>query len=311
MGNGLKLLLVAAVALPLFAQKSYTPPRTADGQPDLQGFWTNATLTPFERPPELGNKAFFTDAEAAAYEKQLRDTANRDKRESSAETDVGRAYNEFWFSRGDNIVGTRRTSLVIDPPDGRIPALTPAAQKRQNDTRAYNAQHPADGPENRSLAERCILWPVAGPPMVPGAYNNNYQIIQSPGYVTILIEMIHDARIIPLDGRPHLPSNMRQWMGDSRGHWDGTTLVVETTNFSDKTNYRGATQNMKLTERFTRVSPGEIRYEFTVDDPAAFTKPWTVQIPMTKAEGPIIEYACNEGNYGMAGILSGARAQEK
>ena len=298
-------------ALAVFIAAALLGSAPAAGQADLQGYWSTATLTPLERPAELANKAFFTEAEAAAYEKQLLQTTNRDRRDGNSEVDVGRAYNEFWFSRGDHIVPTLRTSLVIDPPDGRIPALTPEARTRQTETRSYTAQHPADGPESRSLAERCILWPTAGPPMLPGGYNNNYQILQGPGYVVIVVEMIHDACIIPLDGRPHLPSSVRQWMGDSRGHWEGTTLVVETTNFSDRTNFRGATANMKLVERFTRSNAGTILYEFTVNDPAAFTKPWTAQIPMRKMEEPILEYACHEGNYGMEGILAGARAEAK
>jgi hypothetical protein len=281
------------------------------GQPDLQGYWSSATLTPLERPAELAGKPFLTEQEAAAYEKQLLQTGNRDRREANAETDVGRAYNEFWFERGNKVVGTRRTSLIVDPPDGRIPPLMPEAQKRADAARAYARQHPADGPEDRGLPERCLLWPTAGPPMLPGGYNNNYQIIQSPGYVVILVEMIHDVRIIPLDGRPHLGSSVRQWMGDSRGHWEGKTLVVDTTDFNGKARFRGADEKMHLTERFTRADPDTLLYEFTVDDPTAFTKPWSAQVPMRKSEGPIFEYACHEGNYGMEGILGGARAEEK
>jgi len=281
------------------------------GQPDLQGYWSSATLTPLERPAELAGKPFLTEQEAAAYEKQLLQTGNRDRREANAETDVGRAYNEFWFERGNKVVGTRRTSLIVDPPDGRIPPLMPEAQKRADAARVYARQHPADGPEDRGLPERCLLWPTAGPPMLPGGYNNNYQIIQSPGYVVILVEMIHDVRIIPLDGRPHLGSSVRQWMGDSRGHWEGKTLVVDTTDFNGKARFRGADEKMHLTERFTRADPDTLLYEFTVDDPTAFTKPWSAQVPMRKSEGPIFEYACHEGNYGMEGILGGARAEEK
>ncbi len=291
--------------------KAWTPPRTADGQPDLQGIWTTATLTPLERPAELGSKQFFTPKEAAEYEAQLKKTNNRDRRDGGADVDVSRAYNEFWYSRGDHIVQTLRTSLIVDPPDGKIPALTPAAQTRQDKRAAMLREHSYDGPEYRNLAERCLLWATAGPPMLPGAYNNNYQIFQTPDYVMILVEMIHDVRIIPLDGRPHLPSRVREWLGDSRGHWEGNTLVVDTTNFTDKTNFRGADENLHLTERFTRTGPGTVMYEFTVDDPSAFTRPWRAEIPMNKAEGPILEYACHEGNYGMTGILSGARAQEK
>jgi hypothetical protein len=307
--------LVAAALLtaaPAFCQKAaYTPPRTPDGQPDLQGIWTNATITPLERPVEFANKEFLTAQEAAEYEKRVAQANNADRRDLPPDRDVGLAYNDFWYDRGTKIVGTRRTSLIVDPKDGRIPPLTPQAQKIQQDLRAAAVGHANDGPENHSLADRCILWPTAGPPMMPSFYNNNYQIVQTPGYVMIVVEMIHDARIIPLDGRPHLPPGMRQWLGDPRGHWEGNTLVVETTNFNDKTRFRGAGPNMKLTERFTRVAPDTILYEFTVDDPESFTRPWTAQIPMTKSEGPIFEYACHEGNYAMTGMLSGARAEEE
>ena len=206
---------------------------------------------------------------------------------------------------------SRRASLVVDLPDGKIPALTPEAQKRQAARAEYRRLHPADGPEDLSLNNRCILWPTAGPPMLPGAYNNNYQIVQSPDYVVIFVEMIHDARIIPLDGRPHVPQNVRLLMGDSRGRWEGNTLVVETTNFTDKTAFRGSGRNFHLIERFTRTSPDTIVYEFTANDESSFTRPWTAQIPMKKTPDPIFEYACHEGNYGMEGILRGARAEEK
>jgi hypothetical protein len=302
------------------AQAAGQTPRTADGRPDLQGIWTSATLTPLERPPELAGKATLTAAEAAAYEKQLNEQGNRDRRSGNAEIDAGGAYNEFWFDRGNKVVGTRRTSLIVDPPDGKVPPLTPQAQKKLDDDRAYAKLHPADGPENRPLAERCLLWPTAGPPMLPGAYNNNYQIVQAPGYVMIVVEMIHDVRIIPTDGRPHVPVGVRQWMGDSRGRWEGNTLVVETTNFTNKTadvgagmqraTFRGSDDKLRLIERFTRVEPNTLLYEFTVDDPTAFTKPWTAQIPMSKIPGPLFEYACHEGNYAMTGVLAGARAQE-
>jgi hypothetical protein len=303
------------------ATSKWTPPRTPDGQPDLQGIWTSATLTPLERPPEVAGKQSLTPAEASAYEKQLLQQGNRDRRDGTADTDLGRAYNEFWFDRGTKVVGSRRTSLIVDPPDGRIPPLTAPAQKRVDAERAYAAVHSFDGPEDRPLAERCILWPTAGPPMLPGAYNNNYQIVQIPGYVVILVEMIHDVRIIPLDRRPHLPQSIRQWMGDSRGHWDGNTLVVETTNFTDKTGdvgagmqratFRGSDDKLSLIERFTLVDPDTILYEFTVDDPTAFTNSWTAQLPMMRTSGPLFEYACHEGNYAMTNVLGGARGQEK
>ena len=293
------------------AAKSWTPPKTPDGQPDLQGYWTNATLTPLERPAQLASKLTLTPEEAAAYVKQAREQGNRDRRGGSAETDVGEAYNDFWFDRGTKVVGSLRTSLIVDPPDGKIPALTPEAQKRMDDTRAYNREHPADGPENRGLAERCLIWATAGPPMLPGPYNNAYQIVQNRDYVLILVEMIHDVRVIPLDGRPHLGGGVRQWMGDSRGHWEGNTLVIDTTGFSGKAPFRGSDQNLHLVERFTRTDANTIQYEFTVNDPSGFTKPWTAQIPFSRAEGPIFEYACTEGNYAMTDMLGGARAQEQ
>jgi hypothetical protein len=297
----MKVLVFVLAALPLAAQVSR----------NLEGVWTSATITPLERPADLANKQFFTKEEAVQWTRQFLQTNNRDRRDGPAQVDVGRAYNEFWFSRGDTVVPTLRTSLIIDPPDGRIPALTPDGQRRAAARAEAQRLHPADGPEDRSLAERCINWPVAGPPMIPGGYNNNYQIVQGPGYVTIVVEMIHDVRTIPTDGRPHLPANVRQWMGDPRGHWEGNTLVVDTTNFTDKTNFRGSGENLHLVERFTRTGPDQLMYEFTVNDPASFTRPWTVQIPMAKTDGPLFEYACHEGNYGMEGMLRGARQQER
>ncbi len=292
------------------ASKPWTAPRTADGQPDLQGIWSAATITPFERPAEFANKATLTEAEAKEFEKQTLERNNMDRREGGADADVSRAYNDFWWDRGTKTVKSRRTSLVIEPPDGRVPALTSAAQQRQAARAEARKLHPADGPEDRPLGERCILLGAGGTPIQPTAYNNNYQIVQAPGYAVILVEMVHDARVIPLDGRAHIDESVRQLKGDSRGHWDGDTLVVETTNFTDRTAYRGSGEHMKLTERFTRVDPETLMYEFTVSDPESFAKPWTAQIPMVKTEGPIFEYACHEGNYGMTGLLSGAREEE-
>jgi len=303
----LAAILFVALTLPAAGQ---APRRTPWGDPDLQGLWTNATITPFERPAELSGKPVLTEQEAAEYEKRTNQARDADSRAGGTEADLGRAYNQFWYDRGTKVVASRRTSLVVDPPDGRVPALTPEGQAKADARAAARKRSPADGPEDRPLAERCILWPTAGPPMLPSGYNNNYQILQTPGYVVILIEMIHDVRIIPLDGRPHAPQNIRQWMGDSRGRWDGNTLVVTTTNFTGKTNFRGANENLRLVERFTRVDGDEINYEFAVEDPSSFTKPWTAAIPMTKTDGPIFEYACHEGNYGMTNVLSGARAEE-
>jgi hypothetical protein len=311
--RALRLLTTVSCLLTplLLCSQTYNPPRTPDGQPDLQGIWTNITITPLERPAEFAGKPFMTKEEAAAYEKRVLANNNADRRDGGAEADVGRAYNDAWYDRGTKTVGTLRTSLVIDPPDGKIPPLTAERQKQMNEIRQAAVGHSTDGPENRALTERCILWPTAGPPMLPSFYNNNYQIVQAPGYVMILVEMVHDVRIIPLSNRPHLPPSVHEWMGDSRGHWEGNTLVVETTNFNDKTRFHGADENMRLVERFTRIGPDTIDYEFTVDDPSAFTKPWTAQIPMKRTEGPIFEYACHEGNYAMADMLAGARAQER
>jgi hypothetical protein len=291
--------------------KTYAPPKTPDGRPDLQGVWTNATVTPLERPADLKDKAFFTPAEAAAYAKQVVERNNADRRDGPPEADVGRAYNDAWYDRGTKVVKTLRTSLVVDPPDGRIPSMVPEAQKRQQERFAGNRGHQFDGPENRSLAERCLIWPTLGPPMLPSFYNNNYQIVQGPGYVAILSEMIHDVRIIPTDGRPHLPSHVRLWIGDSRGRWEGNTLVVDTTNFSDKTAWRGSSENLHLIERFTRTDPTTLLYEVTIEDPSTWPRPWKIEVPMQKTDGPIYEYACQEGNYAMKGMLAGARAEEK
>jgi hypothetical protein len=287
-------------------------PKTADGQPDLSGYWTNITLTPLERPANLAGKAFFTPEEAEAYAKEVVDRNNVDRRTAAGtEADVAGAYNNFWYDRGTKVVPTLRTSLIVDPSDGRIPALTPEAQKRQMDKRAESRGHAYDGPENRALSERCLVWATAGPPMLPSFYNNNYQIVQGPGTVMVLVEMIHDARMIPTDGSAHPPSNVKFWLGDPRGHWEGNTLVVESTNFSEKADFHGSDTNLRLTEKFTRTGPDSLLYEFTVNDPTAFTKPWSGQVPMRRTEGPILEYACHEGNYAMSGMLAGARAEEK
>ena len=301
---------VLLAGLPAAAQKTWTPPRTPDGKPDLQGIWNNATLTPLERPAEYAGKVTLTEKEAADFEKGVLRDVDADRRDGPVLGDVNRAYNEFWRDRG-RITPDRRTSLIIDPPDGRVPQLTPAAQKLAAERAAQSRGHEFDGPENRSLAERCLAVPNAGPPMMPANYNANYQIVQAPGYVALLSEQIHDVRIIPTDGRAHLPQDVRQLLGDSRGHWDGNTLVVETTNFTDRNGFHGSSEHMHLTERFTRTGPNTMTYEFTVDDPETFTHSWTARVPMTMAKGPLFEYACHEGNYGLEGSLAGARAAEK
>jgi hypothetical protein len=307
-------LLMIVAASPLVGQSKWAPPRTPDGQPDLQGIWNFSTITPLERPAEFTGKPFLTDAETAEYERVVMQRSNRDNRDkSSPEADVGGAYNEFWWDRGVHaarVNGKTRTSLIVDPPDGKIPDLTPAAQKRVAARAEERRLHPADGPEDRSLGERCLLF-NAGPPMLSGPYNNYVQLFQSRDHVVIFNEMIHHARVIPLDGRPHLPAAMRSWQGDPRGRWDGNTLVVETTNFTDKTNVRGSGEQLRLVERFTRADAKTLLYEFTVDDPSSFTKPWTAILPMAKTDDQIYEYACHEANYAMSGILRGARAERK
>jgi len=287
------------------------PLRTPDGKPDLQGTWSFATVTPMERPANLAGKEFFTEQEAAAYEKEVVERNNKDRRDGPAESDVSRAYNDFWWDSGTKVVKTRRTSLVIDPKDGKIPPMVPGARERQQERQAAARGHEFDGPENRPLPERCLILQGAGPPITPTAYNNNVQITQGPGYVAMLIEMGHEARIIPTDGHPHLPPDVRLWKGDSRGHWEGDTLVVETTNFSNKNSFRGSSEKMKLIERFRRADADTLIYQFTVEDPDTWARPWTVEIPVTKSQGRLFEYACHEGNYGMAGALAGARAEEK
>jgi len=294
--------------------KAWTPPRTADGQPDLQGMWTNATITPFERPRELAGKAFLTEEEAAALEREAAERRQNADERPPRPGDVGN-YNDFWFDSGTKVVSTRQTSLVVDPPDGRVP-LKPAAEKKR-DLNLTNL----DSYEFMSPWDRCI---TRGPGrMFPAGYNNAYQILQTPGYVVILQEMIHEARIIPLDGRPHVDNSVRMWTGDPRGRWEGNTLVVETTNFNDKgwiaTNgasarIRGVSHSdaLRLVERFTRTDANTISYQIIVEDPNVFNSPWTVAIPLVRDDGyQIFEYACHEGNKAIDHVLSGARAAER
>ena len=305
-------VLAFAAVVPAGGQTHGKAPRTIEGRPDLQGVWTFSTITPLERPAEFAGREFITDAEAQAYEQRIAERTNRDNRESSAEADVSSAYNEFWWDRGVHAARVRgkvRTSLIVDPPDGRLPPLTAEAQARAAARAEARQAHPADGPEDRSLGERCLLF-NAGPPMLSGPYNNFVQILQTRDHVVIHNEMIHDARVIPLDGRPHLPASVRLLQGDPRGRWDGDTLVVESTNFSDKTNVRGSGPGLRLTERFTRDGASTLLYEFTVEDPGSFTRPWTAILPMTRSDAQLYEYACHEGNYAMSGILRGARAGE-
>lgn len=291
------------------AAKRRVLPRTVYGQPDLQGVWDYRTLTPLERPREFAGKEFFTAEEAAEYERRA---AQRDDgRPPGDPRSQPSVHAVWWLDYGKRVVGTLRTSLIADPRDGRVPALTGEAQSRLASRREANrGRGPADSPEDRSLWERCITRGVPEG-MLPAGYNNNVQFIQTQDYVVIFTEMIHDARIVPLDGRPHAPTSVRSWMGDSRGRWEGDTLVVETTNFSDKATFRGSGVNLRVVERFERVSADTINYQFTVDDPSTWTRPWTVTFPLVKSDELIYEYACHEGNYGLLNILKNARAEDK
>jgi hypothetical protein len=291
--------------------KRWPAPRTLDGRPDLQGIWTNATVTPLERPRELAGKEFFTGREAAEYERRMVEQNNADRRRDDPDADLAIGYNDAWWERGTKVVSTSRTSLIVDPPNGTIPPLTPDAQAKAAARAEARRLRPADGPQDRTLADRCIVRGTSGPPMLPAGYSNNYQIVQGRDHVVILVEMIHDARIIPLDGRPHLAASVRQLMGDPRARWEGDTLVVETTNFTDKTNFRGSGEHLRVTERFTRIDEDTLLYQFTVDDPHSFTRRWSGEIPMKKADGPLFEYACHEGNLSMEYILRAARAEER
>jgi hypothetical protein len=294
------------------AAKPYTAPRTPDGQPDLQGFWTNSTYTPMERPDGV-TKEFYTVEEAIEAEKLA---AKNESEQTVPGTiaDVHYDFSQFGLDKSQSpLARNLRTSLIVDPPDGKVPPLTDEGRKRAADRAAARKAMggPNDAVENMPLGARCIIMAGAGPPMLNAGYNNNYHIVQAPGYVMILVEMIHDARLIPLDGRPEPPPHIRQWMGISRGRWEGNTLVVETTNFNGKNPFRGSSERLRVTERFTRVADDRIVYTFTVDDPATWTRPWTAEMPMQKTVGPIFEHACHEGNYGVTNTLAGARAEEK
>ena len=302
-------LLVAAASA---GAQTYEPPRLPDGKPDLQGVWDYATLTPMERPAEFADKATLTDEDVAAIVARSAQFTEflSESGTGSADTRTG-TYDEFWFDFGSGVSDDRRTSLVLDPPNGRIPDLTPVARERQAARRAYLAEHPADSWEDRNLAERCLVGFNSGPPMAPSAYNNIFQLFQTEDYVVILNEMVHDARIVPIDDRGPLDPDVRQWLGSSRGYWDGDTLVVETANFRDETNFRGVTRDLQLEERFTRADADTLLYRFTIDDPRTFERPWTAEVPVALSPNPTFEYACHEGNYGLEGILAGTRAEER
>ena len=293
--------------------------KNAIGQPDLEGVWTNDSITPLQRPAAWAGKTSLTDAEVEQLKKAsakleeggdalfgdelIIDALEGKQQSASHDTETGN-YNGFWLPNRDI---DNRTSLIIDPPDGRIPPETPAAQARRAAAIEQRRLHPADGPENRGLSERCLTF---GVPRFQAAYSSVYRIVQSPTHVVFLMETIHEARVIPMDGRPHVSDSIKQWMGDSRGHWEGDTLVVDTTNFSPKTAFMGVSNDLHLVERFTRVSANTLQYDATMSDPGTWTRPWTARILFKQTTQPLLEYACHEGNYGLFGILSGARAQE-
>jgi hypothetical protein len=311
--RALILLLVFAVMAGIAAAqaKKYTPPRTPDGQPDLQGFWTNNSYTSLERPRNV-TKEFYTKAEALEAEKKAAAQESEQTTPGTVE-DVHYDFTQFGLDRSQSAHELNlRTSLIVDPADGKLPPLTAEGQKRAAE-RAEEEKRIGrwDSAQSNQLDDRCVIFVGAGPPMLPAGYNSNYQIVQSPGYVMILFEQAHDVRVIPLNGQPHAPREVRQWLGDGRGHWEGDTLVVETTNFNGKNPLRGSSQNMRVTERFTRVSETQIQYRFTVEDESTWTRPWTAELPMAKTVGPLFEHACHEGNYGLYNTLVGARLEEK
>jgi hypothetical protein len=284
-------------------------PRTPDGHPDLQGVWDNSTLTPLERPADLADQEFFPDTAAKDYESLAKYVERLQARFGDAEGAVTGEANGIW--RTPRRLGPdRRTSAITQPANGRLPALTPFARERLDALARARKAHPADNPEELTINERCIIW-GADPPLFPLADNNNLQIVQTRDQVMVLHEMMHDARVIPMDGRPHLPAAIRRWAGDSRGRWDGDTLVVDTTNFTDETRFVGSGPGLHVVERFTRTDLKTLKYEFTVDDPASFTTPWAGRLWMTRTDDRIYEYACHEGNYSMEGILRGARVHDQ
>ncbi len=306
--------LVGLVALPS-AGLAQDAPKTAWGAPDLQGVWDFRTITPLQRPEDLGDKAFLTEEEAvqreqAAVERDI-ELWNQEARRTEAGGNVG-GYNNFWMDRGTRVIGTRRTSLIVDPPNGRMPESTEAGQARAAAGRgSFSDQLPASYTD-LSNADRCLMGFNAGPPITPGGYNQNVQIFQTPGHLVLMTEMVHTVRSVPLDDRPAVDDErLAQWSGNSRGYWEGDTLVVETTNFDTDRNWRGSSTGMRLVERFTRVDETTLEYEYTVDDPNTWTEPWTVNLPMTLNELPMFEYACHEGNYSMDAMLGGARADER
>jgi len=308
-----RLILVLVAFLFVRPVAAQAPSKVAAGHPDFGGIWSSATATPLERPARLKNKEFFTPEEAAAWERTMA-AQNQEPSSEAAAKNVG-TYNKLFFEFGSRVVKTLRTAIITDPPDGRIPALTPAAAAAKS-RRQELLRNPGSA-QDLGLQDRCLVFPTAVPPMIPYRYNSNYQIVQTQGELVLHVEMIHDTRIVPLDGRPHLPSNVRLWLGDSVGHWEGGTLVVDTANFNDAGGFYGDAggmfgfdRNLHVVERFSLLDADTILYRFDVDDPSAFTRPWKGEMTMERTSGPIYEYACHEGNYALPNILSGFRAHE-
>ena len=299
-GTTLIALVLAVAVVVVGAQAPRAPLRTPDGHPDLQGYWYFGSATPLERPKEFEGKAFLTAEEAAAFE----------QRTDEHRGDVLAVHAPEWLDYGKHVGADRRTSIITDPADGRVPPLTPTAREKVAARRALAQRGAADNPEDRTLQERCLVF-GGGPPLLPGPYNNNLQIVQTPGAVLVLSEMIHDARIVTLDARPAPPPARRFWLGSSRGHWEGDTLSVETTNFAESVSFRGSDEHLRVVERFTLDGPDTLRYEFTIDDSTAFTRPWTGAFAMTRTSDRIYEFACHEGNYGLMNILRAARTEEQ
>ena len=305
-----------AVKTTVSTNKAWTPPRMPDGHPDLQGFWTNSTETPLERPKELGAQDFYTDAELADLMKKDQDRLALNKEEGrptepGTNPDVHYDYTQYGLDRAQaKLSWNRRTSLIVGE-QGTLPPMLPEARKRNADVAAKNRGHDLDGPENLSLSSRCIVVAQESVPFLSGGYNNNLQIVQGAGVVAIMHEMNHSARVIPIDGRPHLPADISQFKGDSIGHWEGNTLVVDSTNFTARNPFHGSGDELHVVERFTRVDADTILYRFTVDDPETWGQPWTAETAWSKVDGPIFEYACHEANYSLRNTLHGARVAEE
>jgi hypothetical protein len=288
-------IAIASLAVHTGRAQTWTSPRTPWGDPDLQGVWNYATMTPLERPRDVAEKEAFTADEAAAYEQRT------NERQASTNNTAGP---DWWDPGTKRLLASHRTALIIDPANGRLPPLTPEAQKRAAERTQASRERSADGPEDFALNVRCLLWSTAGPPMLPGVYNNNVQFVQTRANIVIVNEMIHDARIVPMDGRPH--GTLRRWMGEPRGHWEGATLVVDSTNFTAKSAFRGSGERLHLVERFTRVDASTIEYRFTAEDHDTWTRPWTASFPMTRTNDLMYEYACHEGNFrSMEGLFRG------